>query len=60
MDNRNRFHSFNTTSNSHVNLNTNMPMPPVPKRSNPQLQQRRFVSGTFNRVPPPPTLNNNR
>lgn len=59
MDNQRRFKSFNTSSNSHINLNTNMPMPPPPKL-NPQLPRTRFVSGSYNRVPPPPTMGNNR
>jgi len=56
LPNFTQFRSLNTSSNSHVNLNTNMPTPPPPYRNH----QKRFVSGSFNRVPPPPTFSNNR
>lgn len=62
MDNITRFQSFNTTRNSPVNLNTNMPMPPphlLRNNVNTNPFNRGVVSGSFNRVPPPPRLNNN-
>ena len=62
MENLFRYRDFNTRRNSHVNLNTTMPMPPHPNminRTYPYRNNRPFVSGAFNRVPPPPRLNNN-
>jgi hypothetical protein len=74
MDNFTRYNAFNTTRNSHLNLNTNMPMPTHPnvlnnyyKTVNPNQNTKNtkntknnFVNGSFNRIPPPPTLANNR
>lgn len=68
MTNFTKYKGFNTYRNSHVNLNTNMPIPPHPnliKNNHPKFTpystpySTPYVSGSFNRVPPPPRLNNN-
>ena len=69
MDNIRRFNGFNTSSNSHTNLNTRMPTPPLITGYNriphqPIGNPRTFIAnGVFvngvNRVPPPPALSNN-
>ena len=66
MNNTKPFYGFNTKSNSHVNLNTPMPIPPRPDQfkynlllKQHQRNQRMYVQG-INRVPNPPSLANNR
>jgi hypothetical protein len=70
MSNVGRFNGFNLSSNSHTNLNTRLPTPPISSAiSLPRSQQvgnprTVFKNGVYvngiNRVPPPPALSNNR